>query len=186
MRRRGHHLQIAIQMLDVRALRVLGFFERLDRLLGTDAPKHSGADEFVALVHHRLDVQVQFDGPQIDDSLVRKLMPSGVFLGAQDLVDPCRILVHQVDRLADELVHRKRQMLLKRKQGFARRFVDVAQDQIAIAKHDIGRQRIQRALETTIDLEIRSTFVFRQLVHHSRRWSLHCDAQRRLRTNHEP
>ena len=92
VRGRGHHLQVAVQMLDVVALRLLRLPERVDRLLGADAPDDHRADILAVLVDHRLDLQVELHRPQRDGRLVRKLVLALMLLGAQNLVDICRDL----------------------------------------------------------------------------------------------
>ncbi len=58
--------------------------------------------------------------------------------------------MEDVDRLAHDLVHRNRQVLLQAVQCFARRPVEVAQDQLPVAEHGVARQRIQRILKAAI------------------------------------
>ena len=58
------------------------------------------------------------------------------------------------ERFAKKLIHGKRQVLLQREQRLARGLVHVAQDQVAITKHGVGRQRVQRVLKAAIDTAI--------------------------------
>ena len=68
----------------------------------------------------------------------------------------------------DQLIHRKRQIRLQCEQRLARRLVHVAQNQIPIAEHHVGRQRIQRLLKTTIHLDRRAVLVQNTLVQSSK------------------
>ncbi len=52
MRGRGHHLQIAVEMLDVGALRLLRLPERFDCLLRAYAPDTTAPTILAALVGH--------------------------------------------------------------------------------------------------------------------------------------
>ena len=51
---------------------------------------------------HRLNFKIELHRAQLDDGLVRKLVPACVFLCAQDLVDARRILVHRCGLICRE------------------------------------------------------------------------------------
>jgi hypothetical protein len=145
-------------MLDVAALGFLCLPERVDRLLRADAPKDNRTDIFATLPGHRLDFKIEFYGTQFDGGLVGKSMHAEMLFIAKNPVNVRGRLVEDVDRLADYLIDRNREMLLQGLERFERGPVQVAQNQFPVAKHHIAGQRIQRKFKAAIGARLIAAF----------------------------
>lgn len=137
-------------MLDVVTLRFLGLPKRVDGLLGADSPHCDSANVVSEFAHHRLNVQVELHRPQCDDGFVGQVVRL-MMLCAEDPINVVPRLVKNMDCLADHLIDRYRKILLKREKGLARRLIEIAKHQIAVAEHCVTREGIEGVLETAID-----------------------------------